>query len=155
MKFVIATKDYAGLGIAIRLKDAGRVTDPERRRLFDLVGQGLVDKQPLDQLVAKREPMRDWYWIWDFNHTVETNELLRAEGCQVFGGGQFANSMEHDRQLASTYRLESPPSYRFSETVEAIRFWKQNACGNRWRNCTRPIRNSSSPDLGCELYRSP
>src|SRR5579859_2123983 len=136
MKFVVATKDYAGLGFAIRLHDEGHevvlatepdpddVGDPERQSAFDLVGQGLIRKQPLHETIRNREHMRDWYWIWDFNHNVNQNERLRREGFKVFGGGEFANCMEHDRQaclhFASTYGLEAPPSFKFAETKEAI-----------------------------------
>lgn len=142
MKFVVSTKDYAGLGFAIRLQDEGHevilatkadpedVGDPERQRVFDLVGQGLVGKQRLDDLIQRRHQMRDWYWIWDFNHHVDQNEQLRRDGFKVFGGGEFANCMEHDRQacldFASTYGLEAPASFKFSNTGDAIRFCQEH-----------------------------
>jgi len=50
---------------------------------------------------------------------VEENETLRAESFKVLGGGEHANSMEHDRKacldFAATYGLEAPPSFAFSK----------------------------------------
>lgn len=143
MKFIISTRDYSGLGFAMRLQDEGHdvmlatkpdcddVRDPERKRAFDLVGQGLVQKRPLDELIADRERLRDAYWIWDFNHNVAENEQLRVEGFKVFGGGEFANNMEHHRQacldFASTYGLEPPPSFHFDDAGSAIRFCNEHS----------------------------
>ena len=96
MKFIVATKDYAGLGFAVRLQDEGHdvilATNPDHAssRAYDLVGQGLVAKASLSSVIESRAQKRDWYWIWDFNHSVEQNELLRSEGFRVLGGGQFA-----------------------------------------------------------------
>ena len=142
MKFVVATKDYAGLGFAIRLKDEGHEVvlgtnpgeedqaDPERLKAFDLVGTGMVDKAPLADLMSRREQMRDWYWIWDFNHAVDQNETLRAEKFKVLGGGHHANMMEHDRpaclEFAATYGLEAPASFPFTDVAEAVRFCEAN-----------------------------
>lgn len=142
MQFVIATKDYSGLGFATRLQDEGHqvivatnpdpddVEDPKRREAFDLVGQGMVEKKALADVMASRGEMREWYWVWDHNHGVEENETLRAEGFKVLGGGAHANCMEHDRKacldFAATYGLLAPPSFDFSGTAEAIEFCKQH-----------------------------
>lgn len=105
------------------------LADP-RKRVFDLVGQGMVSKSPLADIMARREEKRDWYWIWDFNYSVPENELLRSEGFKVLGGGEFADKMEHDRAaclaFTSTYGLEPPPSFPFSDPGEAIRFCKEH-----------------------------
>lgn len=132
VKFVIATKDYAGLGFAIRLQDEGHevilATNPahEHNPAFDLVGQGIVTRESLASLMQSRARKRDWYWIWDFNHSVEENETLRSEGFQVLGGGKFADTMEHDRAaclaFTSRYGLDPPPSFPFSSAADAIRF---------------------------------
>jgi phosphoribosylamine-glycine ligase len=141
VKFVVATQDYVGLGFAVRLRDEGhevvlayhpRAEDlvEGRRAAYELVGQGLVDKAPLTELLARRETMRDAYWIWDFNHSVEENELLRKEGFKVFGGGRHADTMEHDRakclELVERYGLQSPPAKRFEQPAEAIAFLNDN-----------------------------
>ena len=136
MRFVVVTRDYAGLGFAIRLKDEGHSVllatniseedslDPGRQKHYQLVGQGMVDKAHLSDLMARREEMRDWYWVWDFNHAVEENETLRNEGFKVLCGGRHANTMEHDRQacleFAATYGLESP--HRFDSEMQATRY---------------------------------
>src|SRR5690349_266640 len=110
MRFIVATRDYSGLGFAIRLKDEGHEVlmatnpspedraDPDRLRVFDLVGQNMVEKASLSDVLAKPADHRDAYWIWDHNHSVEENETLRAEGFKVLGGGRYADTMEHDRQ---------------------------------------------------------
>lgn len=139
MKFVIATRDYAGLGFAIRLQDEGHqvllATNPtEEDRdnpAYALVGQNIVEKIDFREAVSKRDSMRDWYWVWDFNHAVEENETLRAEGFKVVGGGRHADTMEHDRaaclEFASTYGLDAPPSHAFSAAADAIRFCQANS----------------------------
>lgn len=141
MRLVVATQDYVGLGFAVRLRDEGHevilacnplASDlaPERRAAYERVGQGLVDKALLSDLLARRESLRDAYWIWDFNHSVEENELLRSEGFKVFGGGRHANTMEHDRakclELMERHGLHSPPAMRFEKPAEAVAFLNEN-----------------------------
>ena len=76
MRFVVATRDYAGLGFALRLQDEGHdvllaaspsetdKADPERLHNWELVGNGLVRKEPFRTVFARRESLRDAYWIW-------------------------------------------------------------------------------------------
>ena len=102
MRFIIASSDYAGLGFAIRLEQEGHevvlatnpssdaLENPEACSKFERVGEGLVSKTSLASLLSQREHFRDAYWIWDLNHSVEENEILRAEGFRVLGGGRFA-----------------------------------------------------------------
>jgi phosphoribosylamine-glycine ligase len=134
MRFVIATSHYAGLGFALRLKDEGhevvlayRGTDDRRTTdAYCLVGCGLVDKIPLRAAMRDRDKLRSAYWIWDENHSVEENELLRREGFKVFGGGKYADTMEHDRDaclgFVSRYGLQPPPSFAFHDPADAIAF---------------------------------
>ncbi len=137
MKFVVVTQDYVGLGFAVRLQEEGhevvlacqpRTEDTlgARAAAYQSVGNGLVEKRLLSELLARREALRDWYWLWDFNHSVDENETLRAEGFKVFGGGRHANSMEHDRaqclKFVEQYGLHAPPSVRFDGPAEAIAF---------------------------------
>ena len=97
MRFIVATLHYAGLGFALRLTDEGHdvivgycgITDRRTSEAYELVGNGLVAKRRLADLVAERNSYRDAYWIWDENHSVEENELLRGEGFRVFGGGRM------------------------------------------------------------------
>ena len=72
--------------------------------------------------IERRERRGEWkdaYWIWDHNHAVEQNELLREEGFKVLGGSRYCYGMEHDRagclQQAELYGLIAPPSHRFEK----------------------------------------
>ena len=141
LDFIVVTQDYVGLGFAVRLLAEGhRVIlayhpreedrEPARWAAYQRVGEGLVDKQPLTELLARRAELKEHYWLWDFNHSVDENELLRAEGFKVFGGGRHANTMEHDRaqclELVERYGLHSPPSQRFERPALAIAFLEQH-----------------------------
>ena len=164
MKFVVATQEYDGLGFAVRLQDEGHdvilATNPVCHvdDAYDLVGNGLVKKQRLCSLLESRSEKRDWYWIWDFNHSVAENELLRAEGFHVLGGGRFADTMEHDRsaclEFAARYGLVPPPSHAFSDPAEAIRFCSRHA-GTAYvykpdegANCETFLPESTDPEEG-------
>jgi phosphoribosylamine-glycine ligase len=134
MRFVVATLHFAGLGFAIRLQDEGHevllafagTTDRRLEDRYRMVGQGLVPRMPLTELMAKRSDWRDAIWIWDENHSVRENEQLRAEGFEVFGGGRYPDEMEHDRdaclQLVGLHGLKPPPSFAFAGADEALRF---------------------------------
>src|SRR4051812_21542978 len=103
MRFVVATRHFSGLGFALRLQEEGHdvllaPSGTADRRLEDnysLVGTGLVPRRPLADVLRDRERWRDAIWIWDENHSVAENEQLRAEGYTVFGGGSYADTMEH------------------------------------------------------------
>jgi phosphoribosylamine-glycine ligase len=138
MDFIIATSDFSGLGMAMRLEQEGHsailaIPSPAaetetsaQTHHFQLVGNGLVDKRPLAEVLARRSELRQSYWIWDGNHSVRENELLRREGFRVFGGGLFPDLMEHDRDFAlrycASYGLNAPPSHRFTAARPAIAF---------------------------------
>src|ERR1051325_1419810 len=138
MRFVIATKHFAGLGFALRLLDEGHdvliafAGDSDRRLSapYALVGNGLVDKRPLDDVIRDREQYRDAYWIWDENHSVDANECLRGGGFKVLGGGRYADSMEHDREaclrFVAAYGLKPPPSFAFEDAAEASRWLEKS-----------------------------
>jgi phosphoribosylamine-glycine ligase len=141
-RFVIASKDYVGLGFATRLREEGHevllalnpseeeLADEHCRAAFERVGDGMVEKVRLGALLEKRKTLRDWYWVWDFNHSVAENELLRREGFKVLGGGVFADRMEHDREagieFVSRYGIASPESEAFTDVHEAIAFCEQH-----------------------------
>ncbi|MCU1338288.1 MAG: hypothetical protein JWO19_3869 [Bryobacterales bacterium] len=143
MDFVVATEDYSGLGLAVRLQDEGHrvilavnpcpedIAEPERCARYQQVGDGLAfEKKPLKEVLAEREALRSAYWIWDQNHSLDANETLRAEGFRVLGGGRHAETMEHDRSqclaFVQEYGLEPPPSYQFDNAQDAIRFCEEN-----------------------------
>ena len=142
MRFVIVTKDYAGLGFAVRLRDEGHEvllatnpsdedqSSPEYLKAFDRVGTGLVPKARLSEIMQSRNDWRDAYWIWDLNHAPEENETLRAEQFKVLGGGAHCDSMEHDRnaclEFAATYGLDAPASFPFDNAADAIGFCEEH-----------------------------
>lgn len=133
---------FAGPGFATRLLDEGhRVliatnpsetdqADPQRMESFSRIGCGLAPREPLARVMTRREEMRDWCWVWDANHSVDENEVLRAGGYRVLGDGRHPDGMEQDRQacvtFASRYGLKSPPSIPCSGADEAIRFCEKH-----------------------------
>jgi phosphoribosylamine-glycine ligase len=134
MRFVIASLHYAGLGFALRLLDEGHevvlapVGTEDRRSCmsYELIGDGLVDKRTFGEMVRDRARYRDAIWIWDENHGVEANELLRSEGFRVFGGGRYPDTMEHDRaaclEFVARYGLQPPHFEAFSDLNAALEF---------------------------------
>jgi phosphoribosylamine-glycine ligase len=138
MQFVIATQHYAGLGFALRLLDEGHdvvlapvgTTDRRTCASYELIGGGLVAKRRLSEVFADRAEYRDAIWVWDENHSVDENEQLRAEGFRVFGGGKYADTMEHDRaaclDFVAKYGLLPPPSEAFAKPDDALRFLEAN-----------------------------
>ncbi|HEY2855688.1 MAG TPA: hypothetical protein VGJ18_22825 [Gemmatimonadaceae bacterium] len=138
MRFVVVTKWFTGLGFATRLQDEGHdvelavvgIADQRLQSRYALVGNGLVKKRALADVMAARSTLRDAYFVWDENHAVEENECLRAEGFKLFGGGRYADTMEHDRDacldFVGKYGLQSPPSTVFADVPSAIRFLEAN-----------------------------
>jgi phosphoribosylamine--glycine ligase len=134
MRFVIASQYFAGLGFAVRLIEEGHevvlapagINDRRATNAYDLVGNGVVEKIALRDIMGMRERWRDALWIWDENHSVEDNELLRREGFRVLGGGTFADTMEHDREaclrFVADYGLMPPPSFAFDNPQDALTF---------------------------------
>lgn len=139
MRFVIATTHFAGLGFALRLIDEGHevvvayrgIDDRRTVGCYELVGNGLVAKVPLGEIMHDRHRYRNAYWVWDENHSTEENELLRREGFCVLGGGRFADTMEHDRaaclDFVARYGLIPPPSTSFDDPAAAVRFLREHA----------------------------
>jgi hypothetical protein len=138
MRFVVATAFHAGLGFALRLADEGHdvVLAPcgiKDRRLdarYALIGNGLLEKRPLADVMRDRAKYRDALWVWDENHSVEENETLRAEGFCVLGGGAYADRMEHDRdaclEFVSRFGLCPPPSFAFNDIRAATCFLERH-----------------------------
>ncbi len=104
----------------------------ERQELFDKTGEGIVETFRLDKLMKNRDEYRDWIWVWDGNHNVEENELLRSEGFDVVFGGEFCNSMENDREagieFAQSCGMEIPETTEFmgSDFNGGIKFLEDN-----------------------------
>ena len=138
MRFVIPTAHFAGLGFAMRLRDEGHdvvlapcgIRDRRLEARYALPGNGVVTKIPLEEVVRDRVRYRDAIWVWDENHSVEENELLRGEGFRVFAGGAWPERMEHDRDaclaFVGEHGLEPPPSYSFEEREAGLRFLEEH-----------------------------
>jgi phosphoribosylamine-glycine ligase len=138
MRFILATQHFSGLGFAIRLLAEGHdvlmahgpIDDRRLAPRHDLLGEGIVERRSIDQVMAQRERYRDAYWIWDENHSVDANECLRAEGFRVLGGGRYPDTMEHDRDAClrhvAEYGVLPPPSRAFDDSTEALRFVESN-----------------------------
>jgi phosphoribosylamine--glycine ligase len=138
MKFVVVTKWFTGLGFAVRLRDEGHdvelavagIDDQRLQARYALVGNGLLPKRTLAEVVAARDHRHDAYFVWDENHSVEENECLRREGFKVLGGGRYAEAMEHDREacleFVGRYGLRPPPSQPFADAAAAIRFLEEH-----------------------------
>ena len=138
MRFVLATQHFSGLGFAMRLLDEGHEViaahaEIDDRRLAPrhaMLGQGILERRPIDEMLRERERYRDAYWVWDENHSVEANETLRAEGFRVLGGGRYADTMEHDREaclaFVERHGLVPPPSHAFTDPARALEFLDAN-----------------------------
>jgi phosphoribosylamine-glycine ligase len=139
MQFIVATRHFAGLGFAVRLQEEGHdvvlaSSGTDDRRMEDryvLVGRGMVSCRPLAEVMNERANFRSAYWIWDENHSVVENEILRAEGYKVLGGGRYPDTMEHDRDaclaLVGSYGLHAPPSFAFTDAQAALAFLEEHA----------------------------
>jgi len=139
MRFVIPTAFFAGLGFAMRLQEEGHevvlaprgIHDRRLESRYALPGNGILTTRPLAEVVADRATYRDAIWIWDENHSVEENELLRREGFRVFGGGEWPERMEHDRDaclgFVGEYGLKPPPSYSFEDPESGLRFLEEHS----------------------------
>lgn len=149
-KFIVVTQDYSGLGFATMLQDesdglgdprkpkqpievilAYKPKDDEDDELgFNQVGEGMVEKEELDELFKKRFKYRDYAWIWDGNHHSDMADKLRSEGFAVLGGHQLADKMEHDRNfglsLIEKAGLTTPEYKEFKDVAEGISFLEEN-----------------------------
>lgn len=71
--FIVATKEFSGLGYAKMIEDAGYPCifaydlseevkkDPEEVAAYKQLGNGFVEKRPLAKMFAAREKFRDAY----------------------------------------------------------------------------------------------
>ena len=74
-KFVIVSQDWSGLGFAKRLQDEGfeilcasqPKENEDRLDEFELVGEGMINKIPFQELWKDRNKYRDYIWLWDGN----------------------------------------------------------------------------------------
>jgi hypothetical protein len=102
------------------------ISDRRMADRYALIGNAILPKQPLADVIRDRERYRDTIWVGDENHRVQENERLRSEKFQVLGSGAWSDRMEHDRDpclaFVAQYGLQPPPSYGFNDRGEALRF---------------------------------
>jgi phosphoribosylamine--glycine ligase len=80
--------------------------------------------------MAKRDKLKDYYFIFDGNHNCEEGEILREEGFKVWGGSKFTDDLENDREygmeFAESCGLHSPEQQEFSSAEEGIAFLEEH-----------------------------
>lgn len=134
-KFVVVTKHFEGLGFAKHLKEEGNEVllayrmgdsedDYEKQDEYNIVGDGIVDKMELDDVMKNRSDYKDYYFIWDQNHNCEDADLLRSEGFKVLGGMGLQSKMEYDRkfgmELVKSAGMDVLPYFEFKTIEEGI-----------------------------------
>lgn len=136
-KFVIVTQQFEGLGFAKILKEEGNKVivafNPKKEddlKGYDLIGRGIVPVLPLEQVLKKRQSMKDWIFWWDMNFLPEIADKLRKEGFKVLGGYTLSDKSEHDRnfgiELIKRAGLVSPATKEFTNIKEALTFLDAN-----------------------------
>ena len=140
-KFILVTRDWSGMGFALDERNKGDTVivavNPDYEKLekdgeldkFNNIGEGLVKRFDLEDVMKNRAKFKDWYWVWDGNHSVDENELLRKEGFKVANGGKLSFQMENDREYGielaeKTFGIESPLWDEFEDNKEAIEMLK-------------------------------
>lgn len=127
-RFVVATRDFSGLGFAKLISDAGYEVvlaallledlEPEHRANYLDVGKDIVRKASFTKMFAARDKFKDWYWFFDQNNLNEYAQQLMDEGFKVWSGSELAGKMEHDRhfgiELAERAGLASPDEHEFT-----------------------------------------
>jgi phosphoribosylamine-glycine ligase len=137
-KFILVTNEkYSGLGFAVNEPNvilAYRYEKPHTSEELDslnLVGEGLVNKLPLEFLLENKQDYYDYYWIWDGNHNYEIHDLLKKHGFKVCDmGGKFTYVLENDRefglQFAESCGLFAPETFEFTSPEDGIAFLEEN-----------------------------
>ncbi|MDE1866126.1 MAG: hypothetical protein KGI08_00245 [Thaumarchaeota archaeon] len=135
-RFVIVTQYFSGLGFAKMLKEEGHdyilatimKEDEEKKKEFNLVGNGYINKAPYSDALAK-----EWsgaYFIFDQNHNEDIAEALRLSGEKVFGATRLKVKLEKDRKfaadLAKQAGLSLPETQEFHSAEEGIAFLEEN-----------------------------
>jgi len=139
-KFIIATADYSGYGFTKIITEEGYdallafkyldEAEPKDIEVYEKIGEGVIEKVPLDDLMDKRYQFRDWYWIFDQNYLPEESEKLKKEGFKVLGGGKLSHQLENDRKLGADvvkkYGFALPETKEFSSIEEGLAFLDEN-----------------------------
>lgn len=140
-KYVLVTADFSGFGFTRFIYKGDQVIiayqpkekmdwESEEGKNYLRQGNGMVQKFPLEDIMKRRNKMKDWYFIWDGNHNHEENTILRKEKFKVFAGMDLTYKMENDREfginLAEELGLVSPDHQEFKSTQDGIKFLESN-----------------------------
>lgn len=135
---IIVTQDYSGLGWAKLCIDAGypcllatnMKKDEEEVENFNLVGNGIVEKDTLKNVMANKEKYRDAYFYWDGNHSFEEADILSEAGFKVLNSGKFRYDLEKDRKfgtdIAKKAGVVTPPTFEFNNKDDGMEFLDEN-----------------------------
>lgn len=135
--FVVVTQDTSGLGWTKKLQEEGeqvvfaKAPGPKEDRLdlFDLVGRGLIDCEPLEVALKSRLGPAT-YWLFERNIQSAVADWLRGAGQHVFGTSVLSERMENDRaftvDLAARMGLPSPPTFAFDRVDAGVAFVEQH-----------------------------
>ena len=141
-KFAIVTQNWCALLFAQdeRNKKAGDkiivVTNPkpfkdkDAKDKFASIGKGIVESISLEDAMAEREKLRDWEWVFDGNHSVKENTILRKEKFKVCNQSEMTYEMENDREKGillaeETFGIESPLWEEYKTGKEGIELLKE------------------------------
>lgn len=144
--FIIVTADYSGIGYAKNIVDNGyeciiayAPKSKEEEALYDdtdkiaykILGKGLAERIPLDELWSARSSYKQSYWLFDMNVHHDKGDQLRKEGFpRVFGSTTFTNKMEHDREfgisLIKKAGLKTPDTFEFNSKEDGMKFLDEN-----------------------------
>lgn len=143
MKFILCTQHFGSLGFAMMLKAEGHEVlmaceppedlgekHPEDADNFFVVGEGIIERQPMSEVFRDNAKYRGAYWIFDSNHLFAYADKLRALGHKVFGTSALTHRMENDRDfgmdIAKKAGFNVADSQQFSDIDEAIQFLEAN-----------------------------
>ena len=141
-KYIIVTQDFRLLGIALLDKENEIIFaknpnmdefDNQPKEFwegYNLVGENIAQVLDLDDVMARREEYRDYTFIWDGNHDVKENEILRKEGFDVALGGELPDKLENNRpfaiETAEKYGLPSPMWDAFKKKEAGIEYLQKH-----------------------------
>lgn len=139
-KFILVTKDFSGLGFALDGIEKGfeviisyggyEFKDDKEENAYMMTGEGMIEKYPLEDIIKNIKDYKEYYFVFDGNHNVKEGELLRKEGFKVWGGSEFTDKLENDREFgmkfAESCGLHSPDQQEFSGADEGIKFLEEH-----------------------------
>src|SRR6266481_2135553 len=131
-KLILVTHEWSGLGFTLLAKSQGsdviaayEYDEKEQEDLEEIekIGDGLIDKIPLEQATRKLL-MSGNLWVFDGNNFPETADRLLKAGETVIGTSALSAKMEGDRDyavgVAESVGLKSPETEKFTDYAAAV-----------------------------------